>query len=149
MVRAPPFPHLASESVSGAGHADTLVALCASDRGRRSPTSPTRHTSTSPSHPADGAARELIKYLTKDILPGGKLVSPRVFAELYIALDGKRISQPSAGFFKGIDRKAECSCGAIGCFRRTTREPETGEDGKLTDDAFRRLTKGRREQTDE
>lgn len=92
----------------------------------------------------DGAARELIKYLTKDILPSGDLVSPKVFSELYIALDGKRVTQCSAGFFKGLDRSAECSCGAVGCFRRTLREPEVGSDGKVTDDAWTKLTRGRR-----
>src|SRR5690606_1017240 len=92
----------------------------------------------------DGAARELIKYLTKDILPSGDLVSPKVFSELYIALDGKRVTQCSAGFFKGLDRSAECSCGAVGCLRRTLREPEVGSDGKVTDDAWTKLTRGRR-----
>lgn len=97
----------------------------------------------------DGAARELIKYLTKDILPSGELVSPKIFAEVYMALDGRRVSQASAGFFKGIDRSAECSCGAIGCFRRTLRPPEVGPDGKVTDDEMKRLTRGRRKKDDE
>lgn len=97
----------------------------------------------------DGAARELIKYLTKDILPSGELVSPKIFAEVYKALDDKRISQPSAGFFKGIDRSAEFSCGAVGCFRRTLRAPEVGPDGKVTDEVLKHLSRGRRRKDDE
>lgn len=79
-------------------------------------------------HGVDGVAKELIKYLTKDILPNQQQVSVETFAELYKAVHGHRITQSSAGFFKGIDRRAECPCGAIGCFKRVSEPPpQSGE----------------------
>jgi hypothetical protein len=72
----------------------------------------------------EGAAREVIKYLTKDILPNQELVDPRVFALVYQVLDGKRTTQASARFFGGIDDRAECECGATGAFRRSSTCPE-------------------------
>jgi hypothetical protein len=52
----------------------------------------------------DGAtssvAAELCKYLTKDWIDGsaGERVSPSVFAQVWCALDGRRLRQSSAGF---------------------------------------------------
>jgi hypothetical protein len=59
----------------------------------------------------------------------GSLVPAETFARLYEALDGKRITQPSAGFFKGIDPSAKCRCGAIGCFKRFTEDPRKARAG--------------------
>jgi hypothetical protein len=71
-----------------------------------------------------GVANEVIKYLTKDILPDRQLVDPAVFGVVYEALDGRRTTQPSSGFFRGISTKAVCECGASGAFKRTTTRPE-------------------------
>jgi len=72
----------------------------------------------------EGAAHEVIKYLTKDILPNRQFVDPEVFGEVYAALDGRRTTQPSRGFFTGIDQRAVCECGASGAFKHTTTRPE-------------------------
>jgi len=80
-------------------------------------------------HDGEGAAREVIKYLTKDILPDRQFVDPDVFAVVYEALDDRRVTQPSSGFFRGIDARAACECGALGKFKRTTTRPESGADG--------------------
>ena len=72
----------------------------------------------------EGAAREVIKYLTKDILPNQQLVEPHVFGLVYQVLDGRRTTQASSRFFSGIDDRAECECGATGAFRRTSICPE-------------------------
>jgi hypothetical protein len=72
-----------------------------------------------------GAALEVIKYLTKDILPDRQLVHPEVFARVYETLDGRRLTQASARFFKCLERQAQCKCGAVGCFQRTTTPPAT------------------------
>jgi hypothetical protein len=71
-----------------------------------------------------GVANEVIKYLTKDILPDRQLVDPVVFGIVYEALDGRRTTQASSGFFRGISDKAMCECGASGAFKRTTTRPE-------------------------
>jgi hypothetical protein len=71
----------------------------------------------------DGAARELIKYMTKDILPDRTHVAPEVFARVYETLDGRRLMQSSAGFFGNLDQRMRCECGAVGCFRRTSTPP--------------------------
>lgn len=78
---------------------------------------------------ADGAARELLKYMTKDMLPDRTQVAPDVFARVYEALDGKRLVQSSSGFFSGIDRRTRCACGAVGCFRRSNTPPEPSGEG--------------------
>jgi hypothetical protein len=72
-------------------------------------------------HDGEGAAKEVIKYLTKDVLPDRQLVDPIVFGEVYAALDGRRTTQ---GFFKNIDDLATCECGATGCFKRTNTPPD-------------------------
>jgi hypothetical protein len=71
-----------------------------------------------------GAAHEIIKYLTKDILPGHRLVDPQVFSAVYEALDERRTTQASASFFRDMDRRASCACGAVGAFRRCKTAPE-------------------------
>lgn len=71
----------------------------------------------------DGAARELIKYMTKDILPDRSQVAPDIFARLYETLDGRRLMQSSAGFFSELDVRMRCECGAVGCFRRSSTPP--------------------------
>jgi hypothetical protein len=71
-----------------------------------------------------GVANEVIKYLTKDILPDRQLVDPVVFGVVYEALDGRRTTQASSGFFRGISDKAVCECGVSGAFKRTTTRPE-------------------------
>jgi hypothetical protein len=80
---------------------------------------------------AEGSAREVIKYVTKDILPDRKLISSELFARVYEAIDGRRMSQPSSGLFKGTEREATCACGAVGCFRRSSTPPadHNGSDG--------------------
>jgi hypothetical protein len=61
----------------------------------------------------DGGARELIKYLTKDITSNGEKLSPALYAEVYKALDGRRIVQGSSGFIARAERAAKrCDCGA-------------------------------------
>jgi hypothetical protein len=61
----------------------------------------------------DGAARELIKYLTKDVTSAGELLAPEQYAEVYKALDGRRVLQASRGFM-GLAKRAQsaCDCGA-------------------------------------
>lgn len=75
-------------------------------------------------HDGIGIANEVIKYLTKDILPDRQLVDPVVFGIVYEALDGRRTTQASSGFFRDISHKAVCECGASGAFTRTTTRPE-------------------------
>jgi hypothetical protein len=71
-----------------------------------------------------GVANEVIKYLTKDILPDRQFVDPEVFGVVYEALDGRRTTQASARFFYGITDRAVCECGVTGAFKRTTTPPE-------------------------
>lgn len=66
----------------------------------------------------DGAANEIIKYLTKDVTSGGELVEPAWFARMYAALDGARTMQSSRGFIKQGDSAPACPhCEAKGAFR--------------------------------
>jgi len=61
----------------------------------------------------DGAERELIKYLTKDITASGEKLAPELYAEVYMALDGHRNTQASRGFIgKGKVEKHACECGS-------------------------------------
>jgi len=83
-------------------------------------------------HDGEGAANEVIKYLTKDILPDRQLVDPEVFATVYAALDDRRTTQPSSGFFRGIDARASCECGALGQFKRSTTRPGQGRQPEST-----------------
>jgi hypothetical protein len=84
-------------------------------------------------HDGNGAANEVIKYLTKDILPDRKFVDADVFAVVYEALDTRRSTQASSGFFRGVDCRAECECGAIGKFKRTTTQPTPRPPAAPTD----------------
>ncbi|HET7539868.1 MAG TPA: protein rep [Polyangiaceae bacterium] len=59
-----------------------------------------------------GFERELIKYLTKDIMADGSKVPPELYAEVYKALDGHRNTQASRGFMgKGKQVASRCECG--------------------------------------
>jgi hypothetical protein len=61
---------------------------------------------------ADGAERELIKYLTKDVTASGEKIAPEIYAQVYIALDGHRSTQASKGFMgKATLAKHVCDCG--------------------------------------
>jgi hypothetical protein len=69
----------------------------------------------------DGAERELIKYLTKDITANGDKVAPELYAEVYKALDGHRSTQASRGFIakaKVEKRACECGCALPRCVRK-------------------------------
>jgi hypothetical protein len=60
-----------------------------------------------------GVELELVKYLTKDILPNREKVAPEIYAEVYKALDDKRISQASKGFMARAKQEARrCECGS-------------------------------------
>ncbi|MEO7034460.1 MAG: hypothetical protein ABI548_11200 [Polyangiaceae bacterium] len=76
----------------------------------------------------DGGARELIKYLTKDITAGGERVSPTLYAEVYMALDGRRVTQASKGFMGRAEREGRrCECGAdLRLDVRRVRKPDSG-----------------------
>jgi hypothetical protein len=66
-------------------------------------------------------AQELIKYLTKDIDVNGDKVPAQVYAEVYKAFDGRRITQGSRGFMALAEREAmRCECGA--CLPRRVRK---------------------------
>ncbi len=70
-----------------------------------------------------GAAAEVIKYLTKDVVANGDLVAPLAFAEVYKALDGTRATQASRGFMARAHREPQrCECGASGCLRAVIRK---------------------------
>lgn len=59
-------------------------------------------------------AQEIIKYLTKDIDANGKLIPTQVFAQVYHVIDGKRLTQASAGFM-GLGKVSgaqRCECGS-------------------------------------
>jgi hypothetical protein len=64
-------------------------------------------------HGPDGAQRELIKSLTKDVTSAGQQLAPEQYAEVYKALDGRRVLQASKGFM-GLAKRHEnaCDCGA-------------------------------------
>lgn len=81
-------------------------------------------------------AYELIKYLTKDIDANGDKIAAEVYAEVYKAFDGRRITQASRGFMALAEREAmRCECGA--CLPRRVRKlpPETPSDGGGEDDS--------------
>jgi len=75
---------------------------------------------------ARSGAQELIKYLTKDIDANGDKVPPDVYAEVYKALDGSRMTQASSGFMALAKRGAQqCECGASLPRRVRKIKPET------------------------
>lgn len=62
--------------------------------------------------PGEKGAAELIKYMTKDLLPDGERLSPETMARLYMSLDGRRRTQSSKGFFGVLAKGAKCpQCG--------------------------------------
>lgn len=70
--------------------------------------------------------RELIKYMTKDLRSGGaELVHAERYAEMYKAIDGRRIVQCSRGLWQLAAQAARCGCGAEGPWivRHRDREP--------------------------
>ncbi|HEX2873168.1 MAG TPA: protein rep [Polyangiaceae bacterium] len=70
------------------------------------------------------AARELIKYMLKDITANGDKIPPDVFARVYEALAERRMRQASKGFM-GLAKRAKpcCECGAELPFR-VRKEPK-------------------------
>jgi hypothetical protein len=61
----------------------------------------------------DSFAQELVKYLTKDIDAAGKRIPAAAYAEVYKAIDGRRMTQASRGFMALAERhKNHCECGA-------------------------------------
>ena len=64
--------------------------------------------------PSDGrGAQELIKYLTKDIDANGDKVPSAIYAEVYEAFDGRRMTRASRGFMALAKQEARrCECGA-------------------------------------
>jgi hypothetical protein len=80
-------------------------------------------------------AKELIKYLLKDLASGGGYVEPAEYAKVYVAFDGMRAVQASRGFFKLAGKHvARCACGAEGCFeiRIRKRSTESASDASWT-----------------
>jgi hypothetical protein len=77
----------------------------------------------------EDAARELVKYMTKDLDATGSKIAPRVFAEIYKELDGARTTHGSRGFLKRGSRKAACECGASQWTRTIAkRSPKPAEE---------------------
>jgi hypothetical protein len=67
---------------------------------------------------SDQIANELVKYIYKDIGTDGRYIDPATFAEVYAALDGRRVLQGSRGFFAAADELAACRhCGTRGALR--------------------------------
>lgn len=75
----------------------------------------------------DGAstARELIKYMLKDITASGSKIPPAVFAQVFEALAQRRMRNASKGFM-GLAKQAKpcCECGAT-LPRRVRKKPKT------------------------
>jgi hypothetical protein len=70
------------------------------------------------SYGRNGGVNELIKYMTKDVVAGGRYVRPEAFAEVYKALDSRRTIQGSKGLLKRADRETRCAdCGALHSLR--------------------------------
>ena len=63
-----------------------------------------------------GAVHEVIKYIVKDLEATGEQVSPSLYAQVYLTLDGKRTHQGSRGLLKLGDFEARCACGTAGMF---------------------------------
>ena len=59
----------------------------------------------------DEVAKELIKYLTKDLVADGQLIPPAVFAQVYEMYDGKRRFQGSRGFMSCVLQAPCADCG--------------------------------------
>src|SRR5258708_22988868 len=63
-----------------------------------------------------GAVHEVIKYIVKDLEATGEHISPELYAQVYVSLDGKRTHQGSRGLLKLGDFEARCVCGVAGMF---------------------------------
>lgn len=63
-----------------------------------------------------GVELEVIKYMTKDLIAPGEHVDAGVFAAVYRALDGARLTQSSRGFMSRASRGPRpcASCGVLG-----------------------------------
>ena len=72
----------------------------------------------------EDAARELVKYMTKDLDASGSKIPAWMFAEVYKELDGARTTQGSRGFVKRGSRKPICDCGASQWTRTTATRKE-------------------------
>ena len=77
------------------------------------------------------AVREVIKYMTKDIDSDGRRISPRLYAPVYEALDGVRVTQATSGFMAlaAVDRiGTTCPhCGVIDAHLKIRRmRPDEG-----------------------
>jgi hypothetical protein len=78
----------------------------------------------------NGAERELIKYLTKDITANGEKLTPELYAAVYRALDGRRNTQASRGFMAKAKReevRCECGCALPKRVQRVRRSQPPGE----------------------
>jgi hypothetical protein len=76
------------------------------------------------------AEHELIKYLTKDITSSGSKIAPELYAEVYTALDGHRLTQASSGFMgKGKATQRACECGCT-FPRRVRKQPKAKESAE-------------------
>ena len=53
-------------------------------------------------------SKELIKYITKDWAEDGKRLAPHVYAEVFKALDGRRLTQASSGFMALAEVARQC-----------------------------------------
>jgi hypothetical protein len=74
----------------------------------------------------EGAERELIKYLTKDITANGEKLAPELYAQVYKALDGLRTTQASRGFMgRAAQEERRCDCGCA-LPKRVRRVPTEG-----------------------
>jgi hypothetical protein len=59
----------------------------------------------------EGSAREVIKYLTKDIDSDGRKIAPELYAPVYEALDGSRVTQATTGFMAlAVDEREAFIC---------------------------------------
>jgi hypothetical protein len=59
----------------------------------------------------EGGAREVIKYLTKDIDSDGRKIAPELYAPVYEALDGSRVTQATTGFMAlAVDEREAFIC---------------------------------------
>jgi hypothetical protein len=78
------------------------------------------------------AARELIKYMLKDISASGEKIPPDVFALVFAALAQRRIRQASKGFMSLAKCVAPCcECGAA-LPRRVRRKPKAPTEGQTS-----------------
>jgi hypothetical protein len=80
------------------------------------------------------AGQELIKYMTKDIDENGEKVPAELYAQVYVALDGRRITQCSRGLMQLAQREQHCECGASSWHRQVlpaeALEDDDEQDGK-------------------